>query len=477
MADEEYPLYSASIFLPIAAGLVVVLNIPPLVWHFRNRNLGACSLVIWPLVFNLFAMVNALIWPRDNVQAWYNGRGLCDLEVYTLIAGWTGLPSCLLCIIRNLAQVLDTKRQVVTRCRAQRVRQCIIDSLICWGPPALQLCLFDLVKVNRYSICGLNGCVPSLDTTWMSILVVYIWPLLICMVAGYYAVLVIVRLQRYRSEFSRLIQRHNTTRSRFVRLFLLSSLFILGVLPTQSIVLYFNAMHQRSEYSWSRNHDPEARAAIFLNRANGQMLPDRWIGLACGLLLFLFFGLGTDAAAMYRSWAHKLNPARLITHHRSSGSKPLPSASTTTTDASSSPSSPSRSIFSHKTRLTSTTASSSSKGGSMPKSFSLPIFWRKSADLASSTNSTTPVLPTHNGHLQTASTRTGSVASEAPTIDTTISMTPLSHAIRKASVGTLAEEEEAGEAIFLGSPVVGEKSVGSGLGIELGSVGVKRTDS
>lgn len=251
-----------------------------------------------------------------------------------------------------------------------------------------------------------------------------------------------MRLHRYRTEFSQLIRAHNTTSSRFVRLFLLSSLFVLGILPTQSVILYVNTIQQATNYSWARNHDPANRATVLFYKANGTLTPDRWVGIVCGLLLFFFFGLGTDAAAMYRSWLTKLNPLSLFRrgHKRSS----------------SGPSSPSRSVFSCKTYLTATTTSTA-------KSILKPslTFWR------SSTHSEKAVLPVHNS---------SSTASAAPTIETAISTTPLSRAIRKASNATFTDKDLDDVTTLLGSPALDEKMVESGLGIELGVINPKAAE-
>jgi pheromone a factor receptor len=42
------------------------------------------------------------------------------------------------------------------------------------------------------------------------------------------------------------------------------------------------------------------------------VLYDRWANLACGFLVFLFFGLGRDAKNMYREWLVKMGLARLF---------------------------------------------------------------------------------------------------------------------------------------------------------------------
>lgn len=475
MAEVENPIYSAAIYLPVLACLVVLLDIPPLVWHVRNRNVGAAALVGWIITYNFIAFINALLWPHNDPRYGFRGYVVCDVEVYVVVAGWTGVSTSLLCIMRSLAKVLDTKNQVVTPRRAQRIRQYLIDAATCWALPLVQLGMFDVVKVYRYYIYGINGCVPSLDTSWVSVALIYSWPFVIDLFCAYYAVLIIVRLHRYRSEFSRLVHSHNTTRSRFLRLFILCTLFLLGILPAQTIILWLNIRARALSFSWARNHWPEHRSSIVPVKPNGILIPDRWTSLVGGFLLFLFFGLGTDATNMYRSWATKLNPTRIFRRNTRRRRTVFHTANTT-----GSPVSPSaHSMFSYKTYFTSRSNSSAGKSHASKSLCKSPLsFWRASNAGATSptaensrTSSTAPILPLHHLNLHrnpndnSNKVRTLSTASAVPTIDTAISTTPLSKTIRKASVGTLAEcDDDDDVASVVSSPMDGAKERDSGSG-------------
>ena len=58
-------------------------------------------------------------------------------------------------------------------------------------------------------------------------------------------------------------------------------------------------------YSWSRIHGPSWWHIILIPTV-GSVTFDRWIQLAVGLTVFVFFGLGNDAMSMYRRWLLKL---------------------------------------------------------------------------------------------------------------------------------------------------------------------------
>jgi pheromone a factor receptor len=42
------------------------------------------------------------------------------------------------------------------------------------------------------------------------------------------------------------------------------------------------------------------------------VLYDRWINLACGFLIFFFFGMGKDAKGVYREWLVEVGLGRVF---------------------------------------------------------------------------------------------------------------------------------------------------------------------
>lgn len=121
------------------------------------------------------------------------------------------------------------------------------------------------------------------------------------------AVLVIFRMRKYRKEFSSVLTASNShlTQSRFLRLFLLSFLLVLIFLPFQLYVFYLNVSGPLLPYSWDMVHGPAWMDIIMIPK-HGVVPLDRWITIVLGILLFLFFGLGSDATKMYRKFWLKL---------------------------------------------------------------------------------------------------------------------------------------------------------------------------
>jgi pheromone a factor receptor len=186
MESLVYYRSAQAIAIPTLSLLAIILSVPPLVWHSVNRNFPASCLVGWFLIANLFNVMNALIWPTDDVDSWWSGAGLCDIEVRVWLASYVGLPGALLCIFRSLAEVMDTDRTTLVPSRAQRRRNLAIEGTFCLGLPAVASIVQFVVQPNRYIISTISGCQTTYDTSWPSIVLSYMWPPIVCLLAGCY---------------------------------------------------------------------------------------------------------------------------------------------------------------------------------------------------------------------------------------------------------------------------------------------------
>lgn len=111
-------------------------------------------------------------------------------------------------------------------------------------------------------------------------------------------------MRRYRKNFSEILvsSNSNLTKNRFLRLFLLSITLIITFIPLQFYVLFVNSVEPPLlPYSWDLVHSPQWED-IMLIPTGGKVYYDRWIQIALGFGVFVFFGLGQDAQTMYRKW-------------------------------------------------------------------------------------------------------------------------------------------------------------------------------
>ena len=116
------------------------------------------------------------------------------------------------------------------------------------------------------------------------------------------AVLVLIRLYRYRLNFNTILASSNTTKSRFMRLYLICILWVLGAVPTQAYSLYYNiTVLAKYPFNWAETHSAENWRQLIMVPSGGQVVYDRWIWLAIGAVVFASFGLGREALTMYRT--------------------------------------------------------------------------------------------------------------------------------------------------------------------------------
>lgn len=176
-----------AVALAVSSPVVVLLNIVPLLLVFRVRNVAGCMLILTILVINLITLTNVLIWPNDNWDRWYNGVGLCDVQVYLRTALYTLIASSLCSITRSLARALDTNNATLHESIAQRRRRWTLDLLFCCGIPVLQIALRYVVAASRFAIYPVYGCFTFFDASWPTMVIMYIWPLLFGLLNCYYA--------------------------------------------------------------------------------------------------------------------------------------------------------------------------------------------------------------------------------------------------------------------------------------------------
>ena len=187
MDESTFPVTPNAVAVPILALIMLIIDTAPLVWHVRNRNLAASSLVFWVMISNLMNFINPLIWPTDNIQQWWHGHILCDIEIKLMMAANFGVVGSMACIMRNLAKALDTEQTILSLSKAQRHRQTMINCLFCFGGSIYVMLVHYIVQPNRYYIFAISGCTSSFDNSWPKLILVFIWPPIICLIDAYYS--------------------------------------------------------------------------------------------------------------------------------------------------------------------------------------------------------------------------------------------------------------------------------------------------
>jgi pheromone a factor receptor len=159
--------------------------------------------------------------------------------------------------------------------------------------------VYYFVQPIRYFIFGISGCGAAYDASWPSIVAIWMWQPIIITVGSYYAVLLLYRLYRYRREFSRLIAARDTTKSRFIRLLVMSLLLCFATLPYSWYLLYTEVKSITGPFDWSTVHGPKFNSVIMIP-SGGLPYYDSWGRIAVGYVIFFVFGTGQDAKTLYK---------------------------------------------------------------------------------------------------------------------------------------------------------------------------------
>ncbi|KAL4764590.1 pheromone receptor [Aspergillus foveolatus] len=305
-APKMSPSAQAVVMQALSA-IAVIVTSSTLALHWKNRNFPAAIMMGWFILLNLFNVINAFIWPTDDVDNWWDGAGLCDIEVKMLISSYVAIPGSLVCIFRSLACVLDISRATLIQTKRQRWTTRSVEVLFCVLIPLLAAATHLIYQGNRYFIFAVSGCVSSLDRSWVSFALGYLWPLVVCVIASYYCGLLLFRLRRYRNQFNEVLRAANSglSRSRFLRLFFLAFIMLLALTPMQAYMVYVQVKLSIPwhPYSWSLLHGPGSSWGVIERiPTGGAVYFDRWIPVASAYTAFAFFGTGRDASRMYRSF-------------------------------------------------------------------------------------------------------------------------------------------------------------------------------
>ena len=187
MADTTtYPFLPNSVALPIFAAAAIISNLVPFVALYRVKNLAACTLTAASMLTNFWTCINAIIWSNDNTSSWWDGYGLCDVEVLTRAVLPTLVATSMACLTRSLAQAVDTDNPRLFETLSQRRRRHIGELLFIFGVPFVEMCTHYVYQAGRYGIVTIYGCADVIDYSWPTIVLVLIWPTVFSLLNCYY---------------------------------------------------------------------------------------------------------------------------------------------------------------------------------------------------------------------------------------------------------------------------------------------------
>ncbi|KAI1167367.1 pheromone A receptor-domain-containing protein [Nemania serpens] len=280
----------------------------------RNGEFAAVVFILDVALMNLITILNCLIWHDDDWVKWWDGTGLCDVEVYVSAPLQTVYAASIFAVMCHLAQ--QVKISGVGRGRRDRTRRNLIQATIIFPIPFVQLVFtyFDLAQ--RYTIGTLIGCTAVYDVSWPKNLVYDAPPAVFALLSVPYAILL---WRRYRAiakqargilgSGSEASIRANRTRR---RLYNMSLLILVVYVPIMMYYLIFNIRDTLSSYRvydygrmrWSATPYPWDTILFIPSWVIPLTIMNQpWIPILTSAFIVLFFGTTTEARQMYRQYA------------------------------------------------------------------------------------------------------------------------------------------------------------------------------
>ncbi|KAG9310932.1 STE3-domain-containing protein [Chiua virens] len=282
-----------------------VLCMIPLPWHIEAWNTGTCLYMVWAGLACLNLFINSVVWNSDVID---KAPVWCDISTQIMIASAVALPAASLCINRRLYQIASV--QSVTKSRAQKRRDIMIDLAIGLGLPVLQMALHTVVQSHRYVIIEEAGCFPFTLNTPASYPLVWAWPVAIGLVSASYCICTIRELAIRRAQFKEFLSANRSlSSSRYFRLMGLAGVEMLFTVPLGCWSIYINLTTSTVEpyVNWDSAHANfgtiEQVPSVVWKQDSlsvASIETSRYGAVFCALLFFVFFGFADEARKNYR---------------------------------------------------------------------------------------------------------------------------------------------------------------------------------
>lgn len=297
MGDVFYVIYSFIGF---------ICSVIPSIWHWKYRNVAPLCLIFWISACSLICFINSIVW-FNGVEAKSPGYIYCDIATKIILGSTSGELGAIAAISHYLSKIMSPVHSSV-QTKTIRRRQAIEDLLMSFTCPIIMICLHYVIQSARYVINGVNGCVPWSDQSWPTVIIVLIWPPIFGSISAYYSAKVIYLYFKKQKEFQNVLRDSKTsmTLSRFVRLIGICSLLVTVYLPLNIYMLYTNIfliIQSKINYSWDHVHQ-WGHGIAYLK--NDKISFNLWLIPSNSIVVFIFFGMGSDAIVMYKEVARKL---------------------------------------------------------------------------------------------------------------------------------------------------------------------------
>ncbi|KAG8934305.1 a-factor receptor [Tulasnella sp. 417] len=287
--DPTYPTF------PVLACTGIVLILLPAYWHFKSGNVGTILYIVWAFIGNLNYLVNSISWTGNlHSPPWF----WCDLSTSLIIALNVAIPTSSLLITHRLYSIASIREVNVSKNDSRRAKY--YEVILGVGLPVLAVIFRAVVQGHRFDIVENVGCWPSIYVTPLTILMVFLPPILISLVSMVYASLAIRAFLKQRKQFSDVLQLANPglTIGRYFRLMALAATEIICSLPTSMYVMVANLKNGLHPWiSWADTH---------LNFNRVEFIPFGWFKLYPSAWILINLRMVGESGTFYRRQAWRL---------------------------------------------------------------------------------------------------------------------------------------------------------------------------
>ncbi|KAG5952301.1 hypothetical protein E4U53_001193 [Claviceps sorghi] len=298
----------------LLAAIANLTCLVPLRLLYKNGEFAAVVFILNLEVKNLDTIVNSLIWRNDNIRSWWPGHGWCDVDAYIQNLSIGLYITCLLAIVRNLAQQVGLMRANALTVQERRRRN-LFQALIIFPFPIVQLVMTWPLTAQRHIVGTLIGCSWVPHPSWPFLLLFVLPPPVFALITAGYAVLIYKRFRQVTKTTETALSSNRMAQQRSQRtrrkLYLMVITILIPFLPVVIALTTYNIlqMHGIKPYNYDQVHNHASplpwNTILFVtsSQIDWAMMNNCYVPISTAIPIFIFFGLTKDAINHYRQIA------------------------------------------------------------------------------------------------------------------------------------------------------------------------------
>ncbi|KAM0334115.1 hypothetical protein ACHAQA_001135 [Verticillium albo-atrum] len=303
---------TANLVCRVFFGLVTnAICVVPLRLLYRNGEFSAVVFILDVMCLNLLTVINALLWRNDDTTQWWAGYGWCDLHAFLYVPLLCLYTSSCLAISRNLSEQVNMLRANPLTMREKR-RKNLVQALIMFPIPLLQLAWIYPLTAQRYIIVTLVGCDWRVHGSWPYFVFFLLPAPLMALMSGFYSIMTFKRYRELRKTMASALSSNSSATSRQNRtrrkLYLMTISILVPYVPLQLAYAVLNGLNNFPLQPFDFHKIREDAApfpwdSIVLTPSTQVpwvFLNGKYIPILTTLVIFMYFGITVDARRAYR---------------------------------------------------------------------------------------------------------------------------------------------------------------------------------